>query len=265
VSTTADIIAVSGYFKRCLKPEPWIEGGKDRPTRGEMTFLGDYATMTTWLPKIYPGTPETVVVQGQSVTRSVPLKHPDFPTLLATAYRPTYKWGKLATVTQGTGHEALVFLTVTFEEPPFGLTGDDPYQSVSARGFREEIPVEASFSGGGTPAFDTTKPVNGLDYSITVYDAPGIDSTTEALWAGAAGKVNADPWRNHAAGYALFDYPQFNYVYKFGGVRTCTYTLNIRARSLPWTQTYKRDGTAGTLQMNSANVIGSVAFASLWK
>jgi hypothetical protein len=268
MSTEADIAAAATYWKRTLKPEPSIEFRNGQPGRGEMTWVASYSDMATWLPMVYPGPEETFVVQGQTVTRNVPLKFPDDTSMLANGLRVKYQWGTVNNgPSQGVGstHEALVYVTVNFEQPPFGLTGDEPFQRIGSRNFREDLPVDPVFADGTTPAFEVTRPVTGMDYTVSVFDAPNINSDVENYWANYASRVNSDNWRGFAPGYVIYDGPEFDHTYKFGGVRTTNYTLHFRARAIPWTQIYKRDGTLAAYQVGGSNVIGTVPFSSLWR
>lgn len=265
MSTLAEVQAAAGIFRRQLKPEPELSGGDREPSKGRLSFIADTATISTWLPLVYPGKDETVVIQGTSRTRKVPLKHPTFPTMLAKSYRVRYRWGEYDTITQGsTVGEALCFLDVDFEEPPFGLSSDEPFQRISTGQTSRTIPVDTpAFSGGGAPLFDAPKPIFGTEYRVSIFDASGIDADVENVWSQNAGKVNSDYWRGYAPGYVLYKGPQLEYQYKFGGVKTCTYTLLFEYSPVPWNSFYK-DGTLTTLQVGGGNYFTTVPFSSLW-
>jgi hypothetical protein len=266
MSTLTDIKAVAGLFKRKINTTR-VRGSTTRPNAAEAVWIADTATMATWLPLILPGKEESVVIQGTATTRFVPFKFPDFPTLLAVDYDVEYKWGEYDTITQGATQvgESLCMVRIQFEEPPFGLTGDDPYASISAQGWKQVIPTDAvTFSGGGTPGYDVGLPVSGFNYAIRVMEAPAVDAAVENYWRQQCGKVNTDTFRNAPPGYAIFDYPQIEYVYKKFGTRVCNYTHYIRTSTIPWTQAYKRDGTLGTLQVGGGDYLGAIPFNSLW-
>lgn len=268
MSTTTDIAALCSVWKRQLKPEPRLALPRiDRPATASLTWLTDRASLASTLPAIQPGLNQTVSIMGTSVTRKVPLVHPDFTGIYAVGYDVTYRYGHLTNYgTANAADENLALVTVQFESLPYAVSGDDPYLNVSVSPYDREIPVDSvSFAGGGTPGYEVGRDATGLRYAVTVYNSPTVDRSVEAFWWAQANKVNSDTFRDIAPGYVQFKGPQLDYRYLNDGTRVCNYTLTFDASPVKWNQAYNRSGTIDDLYVGGAVRYGSCAFGSLWR
>jgi hypothetical protein len=268
VSTSADIAALCSVWKRLLKPEPRITLQKsDRPATGTMAFLTNRDNLATTLPAINPGIEQTLSVMGTTVTRRVPLQHPDFAGLYAVGWDVQYRYGTIDGYgTADASSENLAIVTVNFESLPYAVSGDDPYLNVNVSNYDREIPVDAvTFAGGGTPGYEIGKDATGLRYAMTVFNAPGVDKGVEAFWWANANKVNSDTFRDIPPGYVQFKGPQLDYKYLNDGTRVCNYTLTFDASPVKWNQLYTRAGALDDLYVGGAARYGSVAIGSLWR
>lgn len=269
MSTDASIVAAasSGLWRRLLDPPPRIVcDGPLKPMRGEATYLAARADLATILPLIVPGTLTQITVGGASTTRYVALQHAEWSNLYAVSYDLGYRYGKTRTYGSNTsGLESLVKVTVHYETLAYPINGNDAYLIVRGEGYTKNYPVEATFAGGGTPAYDAYKPVSGTLLSVTVNDSPNITAAQEAAWTLAQNSVNLGTFRNNAPGLVLYQKPTFEYVNKFDGTQTCNYTLTFDACQVPHNQEYTRSGTLDTLWVNGAARYPSLDFGTLFK
>jgi hypothetical protein len=267
MSTYAQVKAAASSFRQALDPRPWASyDGKAGTGEGEVSYWVQMSQLAAALDVI-DGLDETFEISPGpppvTITRNVPLVHHRFAALYAYKYRvEEYYSPEAAGADKSSGPQAKI--SVSFWLPPWGV-GADPYQDVRMTGTQQQLPADgATFSGGGTPAFEVTRPVSGSSYSVTVHDAPGFDETHEAYLNTMAGGLNDAVWRGNAIGTVQFHSPSVAYSLKRDGSRTASYTLQFDTRPFNFNYEFDRTGTLRQLLIGGSPRFNLISFGSLF-
>jgi hypothetical protein len=270
VSTVAQVVAAAPSFRQSTKDRPRADVRSREPSKATVTWWVKQNQLDAALAVIN-GVSETFTLDpgppAITITRTVPLRHPRWSNLLAVGYTIEEYFSSEAYTTgiSCTGPQAKI--AVSFETPSWPTGSENPYQKVSARGFSHNLPIDpaaATFSGGGTPGFDVSRPVGGMTYVISVGDASGVTSTQEAAWAAAQGKVNSTTFRGNAAGTVLVGAPNFDYRTDANANVKCDYSLELSVLPVRWDQSIRADGALGTVLVGGAAKHASVDINTLF-
>jgi hypothetical protein len=270
MSTVSQVVAAAPSWRESTKHHRTTEVSDRAPSRAEVAWWVKTSELGAALA-IVDGVSEVITLDpgppAITVTRVVPLKHPQFANLYAIGYRLEDRYSPEAPVTgiSGTGPQTLV--TVKFSSPEWPYNDESGYQKVSARGFPHALeidPAAVAFSGGGAVGTDERRPMYGMTYTISVGDASGVTAAQEAAWALAQGKVNSATWRGNAAGTVMVGSPSFDYRVRRDGSVACDYSLSFSVLPVRWDQSYKADGTLGTVLVGGGPKFAAVDLTSLF-
>jgi hypothetical protein len=243
MSVIAQLPAHTIYYS----PNASIEANGDQ-IRAEMSFRCAYPDRFAFI-NVVSGLPETIDIGGGvTITRSVPLRHPDFPELLANGYRG-----------EGFGMSPDVFgytnwrVQVSFGSVPFPIVGDRPFMEVGLDhgGTYTTVPGEGMvfLSDGKRLRHDYGVFVPEQNYTVTTYFNPGLD---DALIDSLLGKVNSSPFLGKAVGCARFNSCATRITQTINGQMTYTKMFSMSFRRRPWNEVL-RPGMVWDMPVGESN------------
>lgn len=187
------------------------------------------------------GTVEIVGGFGGAVARVVPLRHPEYPNLLAVSARSKGKgWDG------DEGFWAFADITVMFETRPYDLSGQNAFLSRSGQGSVRGIPGPAAnfLLGGVTPGFDPGEQIYGEEFSFTTHNLPTLPMS---IYNTARNCVNSSAFFEYPPGTVLYNGPQYNQTQTIGGVTQWEVSHSFIYSKVPWNYYFASDGTLGVL------------------
>ncbi len=175
---------------------------------------------------------------GGSVTRRLPMEHPERPGLFAVRAQAEGMGRSSAS-----GLYSWYKLTVEFDSPPYQLTGDTPFMSIRRAAGVSHITVPGMYlrqvSDNKVLNHDGAVPVPVVHYLVTVFGLSAINDV--AISDAMAAPLNSStlylPGATIAAGYALFNSVEDQNDFSYGGVVTRSITYKFAFRStMKWTE-----------------------------
>lgn len=262
MSTEEELLAAAPGAYRLFRPEAEIRFDKKR-TYASAAWVVPNAHITAAMTTI-GGTAETIGVPGfASVTRLVPLRYPEYPSLIAEAAvaRACGHNGEK----NGAGFYSHWKISVDFGSPDYDVDGPDAWLTVTTSPSGRSLPVPFGAivaSGGSAPAGARTVFVPGYTYSVTVHKLSFFDN---AFYQGQLKRTNNALWRGCPAGTVLFNGPRMTRTSMLGGVKTYEVGLEFEVSALPWNYAVFPDGSVGpTTFLGGGDVYVPVDFHALF-
>lgn len=195
------------------------------------------------------GSIEVVGGYGGAVARRVPLRHPEYPFLLATGARSKCK-GVLAG--SGTGAAAVATfwkyadVQVSFSSMPYDISGQNAFLSRSGSPSSRPIPGSAAGFrlGANPPPFDIDDGVEGEEFTYTTHQLPTLPI---AVYDGVRNCVNDGTFVGRPLGTVLYRGPQYNQTAQFDGSQSWEVTHQFSYSKVPWNSYYTPLGTVAAL------------------
>lgn len=227
-------------------------------TMGRMSRQGTEETIS-WIIKTenYPdavdviaGVVESVVILGTVVTRIIPMKHPDFPALLAE----DIVWRHMGEGGSTFGGYTHTRLDVTFRTQNYQTSGPLAYVEPIATPSQRSVPTpSAAWTVGGDPVFrDPDYSVGGSDIKLIMHHCPPIDNGTLNVYARY---VNDDPFLGNPRGCVLYhggeQIPQSSI--STAGQRVIL-SFSATTPEYPWNYFSKADGSLALLSRSSGTI-----------
>jgi hypothetical protein len=186
------------------------------------------------------GGPEVVGGWGGSIVRVIPLRHPEFPALLATSFTSDTKgFTDNSQFIAGpmTGFWQYRFITVNFKTRPFLLTGQDAFMTQARSPEQRQIPSGASnFKlNGNAPTFDPTDEINGESWTFTTHQLPSLD---QDVYDKVRNCVNNGVFYGRPIGTVLYRGPSISETVTVTGQLTYEVTHNFSYSEVPWNKYY---------------------------
>ncbi len=218
---------------------------------------------------------ETIVYSGGAMVRRVPLQHPRYPALIARSLSQKMFSGfdvAKAAINAFNAYETVINI-VTFEIPPYQLTGWNPYMAVSKSTSTEQIVIPnrslryASDSSPVQQQVSYPQPVHMLTVMIHQMQVPSPPGLTAAAAAPLNSAIFYTPFGNYPIGtVAYLSDDQQAQVYQ-GGLTTYSMAVKFKARpGMRWDYRMREDGsgtdrvvlpdgTTGFIPMSDLNLI----------
>jgi hypothetical protein len=227
--------------KRLYKPESAVDvlgiSTPGQKVAASEKWMFDFADRTDAL-NVVIGTVEVVGGPNGAVARRVPLRHPEYPFLLATSARSRGKGFDATT------HKWLyVEIEISFESPPYDLTGAGAFLSRSGSPSTRSLPGSpAGFRIGGiAPPFDPGDEITGEEFTYTTHQLPTLPID---VYDSVRDCVNNATFLGRAAGTVLYKGPAYNQTAQFDGTQSWEVNHSFQYSRVPFNQ-YRT--TAGTL------------------
>jgi hypothetical protein len=229
-------------FEIQRNPPPTIEGGPNGKS-GTITFLVTLNDVPNFVNTL-AGTPVTIDQPGGgTIERVVPLQHPDYPDMLAVAFRSeafgTPGGSGASYVSEMYSHARV---TVEFTSVPFDLAGDQPFLTIQTQmgSSHEIIPGSAfRFADMTRLSGDAAVSVDEVVFSVTTYlSQQAVGPEIRNL----VGKVNSSTFLDCPPGTVRFGGVTTEFDQKVSFQKSYIKTFNFRYRSRPWNQVLRHDG-----------------------
>lgn len=243
-----DLPASSGpvYLEDEIQADIWTGQQQAR-----VQWYCNYIDKDTFAQKIF-GNFETITYSGGVMIRRVPMQHPRYPALIARHLSQKMHSGFDVTKAAINAFDAYetVLNTVTFEIPPYQMTGWNPYMAVSKSTATEMITVpnlSLRYASDGYPIQQDVaypQPVHTLTVMIHQMQVP----SPPGLSAAAAAPLNSTtfytPYGNYDAGTVLYlSDDQQAQVYQ-GGLTTYSMAVKFKVRpGMRWDYRMREDGS----------------------
>ncbi len=229
-------------FEIQRNPPPTIEGGPNGKS-GTITFLVALNDVPNFVDTL-AGTPVTIDQPGGgTIERVVPLQHPDYPDMLAVAFRSeafgTPGGSGASYVSEMYSHARV---TVEFTSVPFDLAGDQPFLTIQTQmgSSHEVIPGSAfRFADMTRLSGDAAVSVDEVVFSVTTYlSQEPVGQEIRNL----VGKVNSSTFLDCPPGTVRFSGVTTEFDQKVSFQKSYIKTFNFRYRSRPWNEVLRHDG-----------------------
>lgn len=190
------------------------------------------------------GVAETATIFGQSVSRIVPLRHPDYPDwLICDEVSATdMGWDTAAE------REEFTHIEVVFRTPNYDITGDSPYVEFSGDPAVRTVPSPAAawLVDGLAPHRDPDLEIGGADFQLVLHNCPTIDLGPLLTYSRY---VNSAPWYGCPVGTVLYHGPRWNRQIRLGNQSSWQIGLAFSATSpeCPWNYYGAADGSLAEL------------------
>lgn len=246
MATIADITAVAPSFAEAIG---------DREQRGDLEigqpgsrvttpFIVAFSERSAAIQAIY-GVDESITILGSTVTRRVPLKHPEFAWMEARRVRFMDKgWS------DDDGTRSHCYLDVEFEAPPYSDTGELPYVEFRGGPANRTVGVPGALrtTGGVAPAHDPGAIAAGEQFELVVHNLPSIFGALAYL-QGFTNRSNAGLFLGaYPEGTVLCDGPSWQASRSAGNVEVWTLGISFRTTyRYPWNFEVLADGTIGEI------------------
>jgi hypothetical protein len=202
------------------------------------------------------GKSQTITINGVSVTRLIPLKHPYITSgCYADDVRVYPAPGSVASTDSGSytisgepspGGISFTdyFCDVHFSTPAYPMeSGDYPTVQTRLSGGQEMVTRPGSAyefpSDGKRINHDVGVPVKVVEFGLTMNRLASLDKDT---YCALAGCVNLTEFWGRPEGTVLYDGPNCEGEFMLGGLPSYTVTHNFKYRSIPWNQIMRPDG-----------------------
>lgn len=212
------------------------------------------------------GTDEAIpLTGGGSITRRVPLRHPERPLVFFAVRAECEGWGGPEGFLDGVGQEVLHShgrVIVEFATLPFGSTEDIPFSVTRVRHASEfwTVPSTAFVFSDGTKSDQAGGiDVGVTDISITTFLNPTLN---HAQLTSFRNKINSVPFLGYAAGFVKFMGADTESPISALGSRTHTKSLTFRHREVHWNLQLRNDGDLD-IPLNSFTDLPPYASADL--
>ncbi len=229
-------------FEIQRNPPPTIEGGPNGKS-GTITFLVALNDVPNFVSTLAGKLVTIDQGGGRTLKRVVPLQHPDYPDMLAVAFRSEAfgtPGGSGASFVSGMYSHARV--AVEFASVPFGLNGDHPFYTVQTQmgSSHEAIPGSAfRFADQTKLSGDAAVSVDEVVFSVTTYLSQ--EPVGQAI-RDLVGKVNDVPFLDCPPGTIRFSGVTTEFDQKVSFQKAYIKTFNFRFRSRPWNEVIRHDG-----------------------
>jgi hypothetical protein len=217
-------------------PPHTIDGDWQSGYKGDVSFVvaaSDLATFCIWAG----GSPYKITVGSSTVTRLIPVSHPDYSSLLCKKISSTAFGSFTPTNTPGLTNFSHARITLGFESVPFATDGSTPFMVTSTRAGSEVYTVAGSKltfpSDGSTLQSDAGVTVPTIVYQVTTYLAPSLNDVTYG--AILATPVNSAVFLGQPIGTMRFDSFSSETTMTVGGNAYQT-TFMFTFRPVPWNQ-----------------------------
>lgn len=225
---------------------PTLSGDRDSGWTATVDFLVAIGDMTNFC-LFCAGQPYTISSGGVSITRIIPVVHPNYTSLMCKAISAVPVGGWTGTGASTFQQWSYAKVKVTFGYVPYATDGSQPFMTLNRRGTSEQYTLagkQLTFSDGTPIQADASVTVPTITYVIKIFQCAAIDDSQVQTLLGCVNSdsVSAISDNPIAAGYLRFDSFDVDSTVT-AGQTTYSKTLYLSYRAVKWNQFLKPDGT----------------------
>ena len=225
-------------YEMLYSPGATLNGAAGEGWNAELGFRvgkADLFDFVSWAG----GSPQTITVGGATVTRYVPLSHPDYPNLLCQGIKSTCTGSY--SISLGNWSEAKVILN--FKNVPYATDGAQPFLVKRTRASANVYTIaglKLAFSDHTPLPADAGVTIPEICYTYMLYMCEALD---DALVGSLLGKVNSTSIFGWPAGTVRSDGFNAEETFTAGQIPAYNRELVLTYRPIPWNKFLKPDGT----------------------